>query len=149
MDAILLITDNNVRRRGELRRFFSNSGFLVAAASDGLGCLAEVVSLEPDVLVIALDILWGGGDGVIARLNDDLLVHRPPHILVMGDASPEVLSMRTGLASCNCFSEPVWKEELLYRIGLELGMRPVHGVEDMQRPSEKRMRRTLMEEGVR
>jgi CheY-like chemotaxis protein len=107
MDAILLITDNNVRRRGELRRFFSNSGFLVAAASDGLGCLAEVVSLEPDVLVIALDILWGGGDGVIARLNDDLLVHRPPHILVMGDASPEVLSMRTGLASCNCFSEPV------------------------------------------
>ena len=32
MDAILLVTDNDVRRRGELRRFFSRSGFLVGDA---------------------------------------------------------------------------------------------------------------------
>ena len=72
MDAILLIADNDVRRRGELRRFFSDSGFLVAAASNGLECLAALVALEPDVLVTALEIPWGGGGGVIARLNDGL-----------------------------------------------------------------------------
>ena len=53
---ILLIADSDVRRRRELRRFFSGSGFLVAAVADGLGCLAELVALEADVLVIALEI---------------------------------------------------------------------------------------------
>jgi len=67
MDAIFLIADNDVRCRGELRRFLSNSGFLVAAVANGLECLAQLVALEPDVLVIAMEIPWGGGDGVIER----------------------------------------------------------------------------------
>ncbi len=139
MDAILLIADNDMRRRGELRRFFSSNGFLVAAASDGLGCLAEVVALEPDALVIALEIPWGGGDGVIARLNDGLPVRRKPFILVMGDAPPGVLSMRTGVAPCNCFPKPVRKEDLLDRIGVELGIRLLRSTEDRRRPLEESM----------
>jgi CheY-like chemotaxis protein len=67
MDVILLIADADVRRRNELRRFFWDSGFLVAVAGNGLECLAELLALEPDVLVIALEIPWGGGDGVIER----------------------------------------------------------------------------------
>ena len=63
MDTILLITDNDVRRRRQLRRFFSGSGFLVAAASNGLECLATLVALEPDVLVVALEIPWGAATG--------------------------------------------------------------------------------------
>ena len=77
---ILLIADNDVRRREELRHFFFNSGFLVASASNGLECLAEVAALEADVLVIALEIPWGGGDGVIARMNDGLPTGRKPLI---------------------------------------------------------------------
>ena len=149
MDATLLIADNDVRRRRELRRFFFGSGFLVAAASDGLGCLAEIVALEPDVLVIALDLPWGGGDGVIARLNDGLRVRRKPLILVMGDASPEVLSVRTGVAPCNCFPMPVRKGELLDRIGMELGIRLLRAAEAKQWPSEVTMTQTLLEDGVR
>ena len=86
MDAILLIADADVRRRNELRRFFWDSGFLVAAAGNGLECLAELVALEPHVLVIALEIPWGGGDGVIARLNEGLPISRKPLIVVIGDA---------------------------------------------------------------
>jgi len=149
MDAILLIADNDARLRGELRRFFSSNGFLVAAASNGLECLAKLVALEPDVLVIATDIPWGGGDGVIARLNDGLPVRRKPLILVMGEMPAETLSARTGVESCNCFSMPLRKEGLLDRIGMELGIRLLRGAEDRQWPSEESMRRTLLEEGVR
>ncbi len=149
MDATLLIADNDVRRRRELRRFFFGSGFLVAVASDGLGCLAEVVALEPDVLVIALDLPWGGGDGVIARLNDGLPVRQKPLILVIGDASPEVLSARTGVAACDCFPMPVRKGELLDRIGMELGIRLLRAAEDRQWPSAETITPTSLEEGVR
>ena len=38
---ILLIADNDMRRREELRHFFFNSGFLVALAwNSALGCCA-------------------------------------------------------------------------------------------------------------
>ena len=70
MDSILLIAHNKVRRCGELRQFFSANGFAVATVASGLECLAELLAVEPDVLVIALEIPWGGGDGVVARLND-------------------------------------------------------------------------------
>jgi CheY-like chemotaxis protein len=146
---ILLIADNHVRRRGELRRFFSSSGFLVAAAADGLGCLAELVAQEADVLVIALEIPWGGGDGVIARLNDGLPVRKKPLIFVIGDAPADTLSARTGVAPRNCFSTPLRNEDLLDRIGMEFGMRLLRGAEDRQWPSQDSMRRTLLEEGVR
>ena len=146
---ILLIADGDARRHGELRRFFFNNGFLVASASNGLECLAEVVALEADVLVIALEIPWGGGDGVITRLNDGLPSGRKPLILVIGDAPADTLSARTGMAPCNCFSTPLRKEDLLDRIGTELGIRLLRGAEERQWPSKKSMTRTLMEEGVR
>jgi FixJ family two-component response regulator len=149
MDAILLIADNDVRRRGELRRFFSNSGFLVAAASNGLECVAELVAMEPDSLVIELDIPWGGGDGVIARLNDGLRVGRKPIVLVMGDAPAEVLAARTGVALCNCFSKPFRKEHLLDRIGMEVALTLLRGAEDRQQRPEGARERTLAEEGTR
>jgi len=149
MDTILLIADNDVRRRGELRRFFFGSGVLVASASNGLECLTELVTLKPDVLVIAMEIPWGGGDGVIARLNDGLPIGRKPLIFVIGDAPADMLSARTGVAPCNCFSTPFRKEDLLNRISMELAIGLLRGAEDRQRPSEVSMRRTLMAEGVR
>ena len=146
---ILLIADSDERRRGELRRFFFRSGFLVASASNGLECLAQVVALEADVLVIALEIPWGGGDGVITRLNDGLPSGRKPLILVIGDAPADTLSARTGVAPCNCFSTPLRKEDLLDRIGMELAIGLLCGAEDRQRPSKTSMTRTLVEEGSR
>ena len=145
---ILLIADSDVCRRGELRGFFSSSGFQVAAAADGLECLAELTALEADVLVIALEIPWGGGDGVISRLNDGLPVRKKPLILVIGDVPAHTLSARTGVAPCNCFSKPLRKEDLLHRIGMDHAVGLLRGTEDRQRPSEESMRRTLLEEGV-
>ncbi|MHB8899252.1 MAG: response regulator [Thermoguttaceae bacterium] len=146
---LLFIGDSHVRRRGELRRFFSSSGFRVLAARNGLECLAELGAMETDVLVIALEIPWGGGDGVIARLKDGPSVRKKPLIFVIGDAPADTLSARTGVAPRNCFSTPLRKEDLLDRIGMEFGMRLLRGAEDRQWPSQDSMRRALLEESVR
>ena len=139
MDAILLVADNDVRRRGELRRFFWDSGFLVVATSNALECMATLASLEPDVLVIALEIPWGGGDGVISLLNDGLLIARKPLILVIGDMPAETLSARSGVAPCRCFSTPLRNDDLLDRIETEFDARLLHGAEDRRRPPQKSM----------
>jgi CheY-like chemotaxis protein len=148
MDATLLIADNDVRRRRELRRFFTDSGILTAAVASGLECLALLPAFEPDVLVIALEIPWGGGDGVIARLNDGLLLKKPL-ILVMGDAAVMALSARTGLPQGNCFSNPAQMERLLNRIGLEFAFRLFQCAENRRRRVLQRRQRVLIKEGVR
>jgi CheY-like chemotaxis protein len=144
MEAILLIADNNVRRRGELRRFFWDSGFLVAEAADGLKCLAELLTLEPHVLVIALEIPPGGGAEVILQLNDGLAISRKPLILVIGNATVETLSARTGVAPCNCFPTPFREDDLLERIATELAAGLPRDGEDRLRPSAQYERPTLV-----
>jgi CheY-like chemotaxis protein len=67
--TFLLIADNDPFSRSSLSRFFSANGFQVATVSNGLECATELVERGPDVLAIALEIPWGGGDGVIARLG--------------------------------------------------------------------------------
>jgi len=123
MDATLLIADNDVRRRRELRRFFSESGFFVMAVANGVDCLAVLPALQPDVLVIAMEIPWGGGDGVVALLNDGLPLATKPLVLVIGETAAETLSARTGLARTQCFSSPLRMEGLLDRIGIEFAFR--------------------------
>ena len=148
MDAILLIADNDVGRRAELRRFFSGRGFLVMAVANGLECLTALTALEPDVLVIAMEIPWGGGDGVMSRLNEGLLMRREPLVLVIGDATVETLSALTGAAPCNCFSKRFRKEDLLDRIGVELASRIPCGTDDCVCRSGQGTKRTLIAEGV-
>ena len=113
MNSIVLIADNDVRCRRHLRRFFAKRGFMVLAAANGLECLDTLVSLEPDVLVVSADIPWGGGDGVIARLEDGLPVSKHPLVLVTGSAPAETLSEQTGVLLSHCFSKPLYGARLL------------------------------------
>ncbi len=128
MGTVVLIADSDVRCRTRLRHFLSKRGFLVIGTADGLGCLEQLVGMQPDVLVMAWDIPWGGGDGVIARLNDGLPIGKRPIVLVFGDAPPRTLSARTGAALDNCFSTPIRKGQLLDRLDRELAVRR-HGAE--------------------
>jgi len=148
-DALLLIADNDVGRREELRGFFRGSGFQVAVAANGLECLAELAVVQPDVLIVAMQIPWGGGDGVLARLREGLPMRRRPIVLVMGDSPPQTLSERTGLPLSNCFSQPVCAEEMLDRIGIEFAARLLYGAHRVEHARQARAARALIKGGVR
>ena len=148
MDAILLIADNDFSRCNELRHFFFENGFLVMAVANGLDCMTDLRAAEPDVLVVEAEIPWGG-DGVIARLNDGLILHKKPPAFVLGQACPESLYLRAGVAPCNCFSEPFRKEDLLQRITMESACAPRNGRVRPAFPLVQRKRRTLIEETIR
>ena len=71
MFAHLLIADSDafVLERGF--RYFTDRGYQVETASDALQCLRRLRELPPDVLVLQRELLWGGGDGVLAWLRED------------------------------------------------------------------------------
>jgi DNA-binding NtrC family response regulator len=66
----LLIADEDAELCEDYRRFFTQCGYNVETASDGLDCLGKLRAMKPAVLVLDLSLRWGGGDGVLAWLRE-------------------------------------------------------------------------------
>jgi len=71
MNQTLLIADGDAELCDVYGRFLTERGYEVVTSSDGLDCLRKLRQLTPAVLVLDLDLRWGGGDGVLAWLREE------------------------------------------------------------------------------
>jgi DNA-binding NtrC family response regulator len=69
------------------RAFFPTFGFEAATARDGLECVALLHEFAPDVLVLSLDLCWGGADGVLSIIREETQIRPIPVVLVVGETS--------------------------------------------------------------
>jgi CheY-like chemotaxis protein len=67
----LLVADSDPFVRERSRGYFGNRGYQVETAADALECLDLLRRIPPDVLVLEWELLWGGGDGVLAYLREN------------------------------------------------------------------------------
>src|SRR5438067_11067086 len=74
MKQTLLIADGDAELCDLYEMFLTECGYEVEAASDGLDCLRKLRQVIPAVLVLDLELRWGGGDGVLARLREESLM---------------------------------------------------------------------------
>ena len=99
-------------------RGLCDSGFTVETAQDGLACLAQLQrGPQPDVVVLELDMPWGGGDGVLALLREEARLLAHGVVIVTGRAPPDVLSARTGIPISRCLRKPFHLDGLLNLVG--------------------------------
>jgi DNA-binding response OmpR family regulator len=54
-----------------VRRFLAKKDYDVETSTDALDCVAKLRQVTPDVLVLDPELLWGGGEGVLAILCDE------------------------------------------------------------------------------
>jgi two-component system alkaline phosphatase synthesis response regulator PhoP len=80
--ARVLIADPDESLLALYREFLTREGFVVATATDGLDCMAKLRSFAPDVLVLEPAQLWGGGDGVLARMREEADI-APAKVLIL------------------------------------------------------------------
>jgi DNA-binding NtrC family response regulator len=81
MKPSLLIADGDAELRDVYRKFITERGYQVETASDGLDCLAKLRRAKSAALLLDLDLRWGGGDGVLARLREEEALSGIPVIL--------------------------------------------------------------------
>lgn len=113
MTTVLHFAETDADLRDAYNRLGSARGFRVETSADGFECLRRVGADVPDVLVVNLDIPWGGGDGVLACLRDSSSIPASRPVFVTGDDSPEDLSRRSGIPTDNCFQKPYRVSDLL------------------------------------
>lgn len=76
-------------------------------ADGGVECLTLLRDLEPSLLVLDVDALWGGVDGVLDCMDYDSSRPVLPLVVVTGNEPPEVLSERTGVPRDQCLQKPL------------------------------------------
>jgi DNA-binding response OmpR family regulator len=103
----VLIAEADPQLCGSYERMFAGSGLRIETAADGLDCWTKLRAGSPDALMVDVGLLWGGSDGVLARLREDSDAAVNPEIFVTGDDSPEVLSRRAGIEVGRCFQKPL------------------------------------------
>src|SRR6516225_996430 len=105
MAPAVLIADADRELCDLYRRFFSRHGWQVRTSGAGLECLTQLRQCSPQLLILDLQLPWGGADGLLAVMRDDPGLARVPVILTSTGASPEALS---GLVSSPVV-QALWK----------------------------------------
>jgi CheY-like chemotaxis protein len=87
MKPRLLAADSDPNRLWIYRGYFPTLGFDVATAGDGLECLQLLREFLPDILILSLDLTWGGADGVLAIIREETEVRPIPVVLTVDGIS--------------------------------------------------------------
>ena len=92
MKQTLLIADGDAELCDLYQRFLAERGYQVETSSDGLDCLRKLRQRTPAVLILDLELHWGGGDGVLAWLREENPMHGIPVIVTATAGCPEDLA---------------------------------------------------------
>lgn len=65
-----------------LQLFLEDCGHETAIATNGLECSGRLNTFVPDIVVLDRDLLWGGYQGVIAKMAEDPLLWETPVIQI-------------------------------------------------------------------
>jgi ActR/RegA family two-component response regulator len=71
-----------------MQRRITSRGYRTETALGGLDCPAKLRRATPAVVVLDLELFWGGGDGVLAWLREERTPARVPVILTATAGCP-------------------------------------------------------------
>lgn len=99
------------------------AGFAVLTAGDGLECVERLRTALPDVLVLDAEILWGGGDGILAVCQEETLLRSIPAIVMVGRRNASVLYRLAPYPVGDLLFKPVAPGKLAERVGELVALR--------------------------
>ena len=86
MRPTILIAEGDADLCDFYQRSLTRRGYQVETALDALDCLNKVSALRPAVLVLDLELRWGGADGVLAWLRQESALSTVA-VILMGSAN--------------------------------------------------------------
>lgn len=83
MMPTVLVAESDADLRDVYQRYLSQRGYAVETASTGLECVEKLRRAGAAVVVLERELLWGGGDGVLARLREEGALWGPRVVLIV------------------------------------------------------------------
>jgi DNA-binding response OmpR family regulator len=87
MKPHLLIAESDPKVADLFHLFLTRQGFDVEVAAGGLECLEKLRRFPPDILIMSNDLPWGGSDGVLALMREEMDIPKVPVVLMGTDGA--------------------------------------------------------------
>ncbi len=124
MQQRLLVADADCTSAARYSAYFSDVGYCVSTATDGLDCLTKLRRAATDFLVLDQELLWGGGRGVLAWLREEFEREPIPVVLLAAVLPVAALSEWLSPPVVRCFQKPFSLASLHDCIDSALGCPP-------------------------
>ena len=134
---VLLAGMNNSRWRG-YRETLDAAGFTARFTSNGVECVAVLRNFRPHVLVLDPNILWGGGDGVLAIRDEEFGLNHNLVMILTAGCEPSLLYRISDYSIDDLIWQPTTSRELMQRLD---------GLLELQRQDVAQPVLVCMEEG--
>jgi DNA-binding NtrC family response regulator len=99
------------------QRYLAACGVDVVTTAETVSCLSQLICSMPNILVLDDDLQGGGVDGILMWLQEEVPSTDWPVVIVSGDASPEAMSVRTGVPVACCLQKPYRLQSILDGVG--------------------------------
>lgn len=128
---VLMVAHSDHYLREHLVLGLEQSGFSVHNANSGVNCVEKMRYITPDVLLLDPDLLWGGGDGVLATMvTNPALVNIPVLLLVTFETNMTIVnSLRSPV--CDVLMLPSSKDAIADRC---IELTDARGLKNFRKP---------------
>ena len=117
MSARILIADPDRFLLASYSRHLRERGATVSTATTGLECVERLRDVVPDALVLEPTLPWGGGDGVLALINEEPSL-RPTVVMILAQGRNRSLLYRLSWFKVDDYqTKPLTADGLAGRIG--------------------------------
>lgn len=117
MRDLAVVCDANKSDQTQCARLLRDMGFDVRIVENALDCDWAARTQNPAMIVISVDALWGGVDGIRDCLHERCGDEPVPLLLVMGPAPIEVLSRTSLIPATQCLQKPLSSVSVAQAIG--------------------------------
>ena len=114
----VLFADANRDVRDVYACLLSSYGFQVETANDGLECLSKLRQAVPDLLILDLELPWGGGEGVLGLVREDPQLLPARIVLTSAVASESDLEYLAAPPTVQALAKPFRLSTLIKRVSL-------------------------------
>jgi carbon storage regulator CsrA len=116
MPIRVLLVDPNEFLLTQYEEYLTKHGYEVLTSSDALDCLEKLRKYSPDLMVLEPILPWGGGDGVLAIINEESDVPKIPVLILTYGTDPSVLFNISSYDISDFQKKPISVKSLAERI---------------------------------
>lgn len=125
MSPTILIADDDCESTRLYENYLNRCGYRVLTASGGVECLPIIREESPVVIVVAVNMPWGGADGLLDCLSEKPGLQCGPNVILTGYMADENV---TALCEMPCVFRYLRKPFLMGRLvdyvrAIEFGLR--------------------------
>ena len=89
MESTILVADDDSELLGLYQQYLTRSGYRVLTASGGVECLSIIRNDLPTVIMLSVNLPWGGTDGLLDCLHEESDQRSGPSVILTGSTADE------------------------------------------------------------